>query len=325
MSNASSGIVAVVVTCYNEGPFIGAAIRSVLNQTAVHAIGEIIVADDGSDNETLAVLKEIEKWDVRIKVVYGPGGKRQAAQRNMAVQSTLLPYIAFLDGDDLWAPEKLSAQLQTCHDNPSAGLVYTGFSNFSDPDAGNARPARLVDITGADDLALEYFVNDPPILPSTVLIRRDVYTAAGGMDPTIHCFEETEFYLRIAPHTRFACLKTPLVLKRNRASSITGGRRDLLAFHAFVALKASAENPNLMPQVPARIAERARKLANQHFLAGDLGGAKIVSAFAVRLVPWKANSWVSWILARLPASVARVLHRRFFASRVEVGNKGTIL
>lgn len=316
--NGTTRIVAVVITCFNEGPFIGAAVQSVLAQTVAQQIGEIIIADDGSDNDTLRVLRDIESWDDRVKVLYGPGGARQAAQRNLAVKSTEMPFVAFLDGDDLWQPEKLSAQLEACQDDPAIGLVYTGFSNFSDTNAENVRPAKLIDITDARDLAMEYFLNDPPILPSTVLMRRNVYVDSGGMDPTIHCFEETEFYLRIAPHTRFACLASSLVLKRNRASSITGGRADLLAFHAFVALKAAAANPGLMGSVPARLAERARKLANQHFLNGDRVQARLVSTFAVRMAPYKPSVWISWILARVPASGARLLHRTLFTSRVSV-------
>lgn len=314
--------VAVIITCYNEGPFIGAAVASVLKQSAAEAIGDIIIADDGSDDDTIAVLRDIEGWDRRIRVIYGPGGNRQAAQRNMAVEATNLAFVAFLDGDDLWASTKLAAQLEVCRSNPSVGLVYTGFSNFSDEDPSNARPASLVDITAKKDLALAYFLNDPPILPSTVMMSRDLYVTSGGMDQTIHCFEETEFYLRVAPLTRFACLDKPLVLKRNRPGSITGGRKDLLAFHAFVALKAAASNPDLLGKVPMRLAERARKLANQHFLAGEAQQARLVSAFAVRLKPWKAGNWLTWLLARLPATAARVLQQTIFASRVKVNGKG---
>jgi len=309
--------VAAVLTCYNEGPYIGEAVRSVLGQTAASAIGAIIIADDGSDESTLAVLREIESWDARIEVLYGPGGARQAAQRNVAVQATNLPFVAFLDGDDIWCPEKIDAQLQSISRDPSIGLVYTAFAPFADGDLESARPANLVDITDQEDLALAYFLNDPPIMPSTVLMRRDIYLASGGMDPTIHCFEETEFYLRIARSTRFACVPTPLVMKRNRPASITGGRKDLLAFHAFVALKAAADNHSLMPKVPSRLAERARKLANQHFLSGNLEEARAVSMLSFRLAPFRCSTWACWILARLPAGLASYLRRAIFAPRVK--------
>jgi len=307
MTVGKGASVAAIVTCYNEGPYIGETVRSILDQTASDAIGAIIIADDGSEEATLAVLRQMETWDPRIQVLYGPGGARQAAQRNFGVRATDLPFIAFLDGDDIWLPGKIEAQLALAAADSSVGLVYTAFAPFADGNPASARPAKLIDITDQEDLALAYFLNDPPIMPSTILMRRDVYVGSGGMDPTIHCFEETEFYLRIARSTRFACLPTPMVLKRNRPSSITGGRKDLLAFHAFVALKAAASNPSLMPKVTARLAERARKLANQQVLAGNVSEARAVSAFAVRLAPFRGGAWASWALARLPTPALKHL------------------
>lgn len=70
----------VIITCYNEGAYIGAAVRSVLDQTRAEAIDQIVIVDDGSAPETLAVLKDIETWDKRIDVAYGPGGGGPAAQ-----------------------------------------------------------------------------------------------------------------------------------------------------------------------------------------------------------------------------------------------------
>ncbi|MBC7140225.1 MAG: glycosyltransferase family 2 protein [Defluviimonas sp.] len=316
MTAGKAASVAAILTCYNEGLYIGEAVRSVLDQTASSAIGLIIIADDGSEESTLAVLHDVETWDPRIRVLYGPGGARQAAQRNLAVQSTDLPFIAFLDGDDIWLPGKIEAQLKSVSQDPSIGLVYTAFAPFADGNRDSARPANLIDITDQEDLALAYFLNDPPIMPSTVLMRRDLYVGSGGMDQTIHCFEETEFYLRIAQSTRFACLPAPMVLKRNRSASVTGGRKDLLAFHAFVALKAAADNPSLMPKVTDRLAERARKLANQYVLTGNVKQARAVSAFAVRLAPLRRATWASWAFARLPARLLDHLLRTAFLQRV---------
>jgi GT2 family glycosyltransferase len=314
---ATGASVAALVTCYNEGPYIRETVRSILSQTASEAIGAIIIADDGSEEDTLAVLRDVEGWDPRIRILYGPGGARQAAQRNLAVQATNLPFIAFLDGDDIWLPGKIEAQLATMTADPAVGLVYTAFSTFADGDPDSARPAKLIDITDRVDLAQAFFLNDPPIMPSTILMRRDVYIEGGGMDPTIHCFEETEFYLRVARSTRFACLPTPQVLKRNRPSSITGGRKDLLAFHAFVALRAAASNLSLMPKVPARLAERARKLANQQVLAGNVDEARAASAFAVRMAPFRAGTWASWAFARLPTQARNQLLRTLLSRRVK--------
>ncbi len=66
--------VAAVLTCWNEGAYIGAAVRSVLEQTRADWIERIVIADDGSHPETLAVLEDIAHWDPRIDVVYRLSG-----------------------------------------------------------------------------------------------------------------------------------------------------------------------------------------------------------------------------------------------------------
>ncbi|MEZ5656436.1 MAG: glycosyltransferase family 2 protein [Sphingobium sp.] len=310
-------LVAVIITCYNEGAYIGAAVRSVLDQTRAELVGEIIIADDGSDEPTLAVLRDIATWDPRIRVLYGSGGARQAAQRNLGVRSTQLPLIAFLDGDDMWQPQKLEAQLDLLDAGGTAGLVYTGFSTFADGKHQHPLQAPIADLSAQSNLALAYFLNDPPIMPSTVLMKRDIYLDHDGMDPAILCFEETEFYLRLARTTRFQCVPTPLVLKRNRSSSITGGRKDLMAWHAFVAFKAAADNPALLPHVPRRLAERARKLGNQRFLLNDRAQARALSSLACRLQPLSTKNWLGWLLPRLPGTLADLLLKTALKSRAE--------
>src|SRR4051812_12663277 len=85
--------VAVIMTCYNEGPYIGAAVRSVLDQSRAEWIDAIVIADDGSDTATLAVLREIEGWDARITVLYGPGGVGLPGQRRAAIAETDAPVL----------------------------------------------------------------------------------------------------------------------------------------------------------------------------------------------------------------------------------------
>jgi len=308
--------VAVIMTCYNEGPYIGEAVRSVLDQTRSDLIREIVIADDGSAEDTRAALREIESWDPRVRVMYEPGGNGVPRQRCLAIAATSAPYLAILDGDDLWTPEKLGPQVSLLDAKPDVGLVYGRFYTFPDGNIGAAQLAPTLDITGDEDLARTYFLNDPPIIPSTILLRRTAYEASGGFDPDVRVFEDTDFFLRIASFTRFAFVAEPVLYKRNRTTSITGGRKDLMAYHAFVALRAAAKDPALLPLVPGRLAERARKLANQQFIAGNADEARALSALGVRLAPFAAGNWVSWALARLPSGVAVHLLRTVFSRKV---------
>nr|WP_267387362.1 glycosyltransferase family 2 protein [Sphingomonas sp. GC_Shp_3] len=291
--------VAVIMTCYNEGPYIGAAVRSVLDQTRADLIEAVVIADDGSDPATLAVLRDLERWDARIRVLYGEGGVGVPGQRRRAIAETRAPVLAILDGDDLWTPDKLERQMPVLAGDAAVGLVYADFYVFPDGDVGAARRAGVLDITAEADLSRTYFLNDPPIIPSTTLLRRDAYDAANGFDAAVRVFEDTDFYLRLAGVTRFALVDMPLLYKRQRGTSITGGRKDLMAHHAYVALKAAADAPALLPLVPRRLAERARKLGNHRFLLNDPAGAVRLLRLAVRLDPLNWRAWQSLVATSL--------------------------
>lgn len=310
-TDTSTPGVAVIMTCYNEGAYIGDAVRSVLDQTWADCIERVVVADDGSRPDTLAVLREIESWDPRILVLYGKGGVGLPGQRCAAIAETRADLLAILDGDDLWTPDKLEKQLPLLANRPEVGLVYADYFSFPDGDRSAARRAGVLDISDGEALVRRYFLNDPPIIPSTTLVRRWAYDACGGFDPAVRVFEDTDFYVRLARVTRFALVDQPLLYKRNRGTSITGGRKDLMAHHAFVALKAAAAEPELLPLVPRRLAERARKLGNQRFLLNDVEGAIALLKFAVRLDPGNHRAWRSLLAAGLfPGIALRLLGRR---------------
>jgi glycosyltransferase involved in cell wall biosynthesis len=309
------------MTCYNEGPFIEEAVRSILDQTRQDLVDAIVIADDGSAADTVAVLKAIETLDPRIRVLYGSGGRGLPGNRNVAADHCTGDYIAILDGDDIWAPTKLEEQCVVLDRSPSVGLVYAGYFTFPSGNLGAAQPARVIDISDSKGgpggaLTKRYFLNDPPIIPSTIIVRRDLFEKVGRFDANIRVFEDTEFFLRLSKLCDFALVSTSLLYKRGHPSSITGGRKDLMAYHAFVALKAAAEDPGMLALVPRRLAERARKLGNQRFLIGDHDGARALAAFALRLRPSSALSWVGYLLARLPRAIGDRLRSTVFRRRV---------
>jgi glycosyltransferase involved in cell wall biosynthesis len=312
--------VAAILTCYNEGPYIGGAVRSILRQTRADLLESIVIADDGSGAETCAVLKDIESWDPRIRVLYGPGGGGLAAQRNWAIRCSSAPLLAILDGDDLWSERKLELQVGVLEHDLTVGLVYSGYYAFAGEDLTTAAQAAVRDISAHPNLTRAYFLNDPPIIPSTTLIRRTAFDACGGFNPQIHVFEDTDFYLRLSRVTRFGFVESPLLYKRSNAASITGSRRDLMAHHAFVAFNAAKEDPNLLPLVPRRLAERARKLGNHRFLFGELDEARRLQRLAVRLNPLNWRAWLALIAsARCAAPLWRLVSAKTRARRAAHG------
>lgn len=311
--------VAVVLTCFNEANYIGDAVRSVLKQTCADLIVSIVIADDGSDEPTLQELRRIELWDTRIKIIYGSGGNGIPAQRNLAIAATSAPVLAILDADDLWSAEKLEVMLPALDDS-DIGLVYSGYYSFGGDDVATARRARVRDITGDADLTRAFFLTDPPIIPSTVLLRRRSFEACGGFDPTIEVFEDTDLFIRLSRVCKFAFIERPLLYKRSHPLSVTGSRKDLMAFHGLVALKAAAEDPRLLALVPRRLAERARKLGNYRFVLGDREGARHLLRFAVRLDPTNVRAWGGYLAVRWFGAPARhLLAGRLRARRLSLG------
>lgn len=308
--------VAVIMTCYNEGPYIGPAVRSVLDQTRAETITRIVIMDDGSDEATRTVLKDIETWDPRIEVAYGPGGYGLPKNRNLAsARCGDCEHLAILDGDDLWTPDKLEKQLRILESDPATGLVYTGYRTFADLDLETGRVSHVLDLAGAEDLTRTYFLNDPPIMPSSVIMRRSAFEAAGRFNDTIRVFEDTDFYLRLSRVTKFAAIDEPLIAKRNRTSSITGKRQGLMAHHAFVAFNYAAQDTRFLPLVPRRLSDRARKLGNLEYYEGRVVEARRFWSLAARLDPTSLAALAGWTLAAVGGSWARRMLEPLLASR----------
>ena len=102
--------VSVLMTCHDEESMIEKAIRSVVAQTIFDSVEEIIVVDDGSRDGSRVVLERLDREIDKLKIIQTPGLGRPAA-RNRAVGEASGEFIALLDGDDFWTPQKLERQL----------------------------------------------------------------------------------------------------------------------------------------------------------------------------------------------------------------------
>ncbi len=282
--------VGVIMTCFNEGPYIGAAVDSVLTQTRADLIEKIVIVDDGSRPDTRDALAAIARKDPRIEIIYEKG-KGAAANRNLAAARCGGEWIAMLDGDDLWLPEKLERQQARIAARPEAGLIYTGLAYFGEADP-TPRPAAVADLSHAPDLEKAYFTRDGPIT-STIMVNRAVFEKTGGYDATLRMFEDTEFYARLAGRTRFAFLSEVLVHKRRHADAVTARRQGMMAHQAQVTFLIAARNPRLASLVPRRLSRAARKLGNAAI--GDRQREEALGHYrmAASLNPFSVLAWLS--------------------------------
>ena len=119
-----SGLVSVIMAAYNAEPYIRETMSSVLEQT--YKNWELIVVDDCSSDATYRILQEYAGTDTRVRLMRNERNQGCAASRNRAIDASRGFYIAFLDSDDLWEPQKLQRQLEFMQFQ-GADLVYTNY------------------------------------------------------------------------------------------------------------------------------------------------------------------------------------------------------
>jgi glycosyltransferase involved in cell wall biosynthesis len=205
--------VSVIIPTFNYGRFIGEAIESVLVQS--YPIAEIIVVDDGSTDETSAVL---EAFGERVRVISGPNSGVGAA-RNKGFAVSNGDFIAFLDADDIWASDKIEKQMAAFDADTDLGLVHCGIREF-DSTTGETLSERCQGRHGwvADELLLF----ESPVIyvsGSVWVVRREIFTELGGFDTRLKVGEDWEFCYRVARRAKIGFVPEALVNYRKHGKN----------------------------------------------------------------------------------------------------------
>lgn len=195
MATTDSNIkISVVIPAYNAAHFLPRCLKSVFAQTLQPT--EVIVVDDGSTDDTAAVAAKLGARVIRQQ----NGGVSVA--RNLGIQSAIGNWIALLDADDLWMPEKL--QRQVARIQPGTVLVYTGIRIFGDDGIHSEEPA--IDTIAAKKM-LRY---RNPITPSSILAQRLMLLRDGGFREDIRACEDWEMWMRLQKLGEFQAVRNPL-------------------------------------------------------------------------------------------------------------------
>ncbi len=198
--------ISVVIPTRDRWRLLRSALQSALAQSSVSV--EVVVVDDGSQDETPERLVQFD--DPRVRVFRHEASRGVAAARNVGIQHARASWIAFLDDDDLWSPEKLERQLRAATDG-DATFVYAGvvFVDETLDVIEVFRPPR------PDDLIRSLLPgNSIPAGPSNVIARTDVVRRLGGFDEQLFQLEDWDFWIRLAQAGRPAACCEPLVAYR---------------------------------------------------------------------------------------------------------------
>ena len=197
--------VSVVIPTWNRRGLVSRAIDSVLAQDC--AVEEIIVVDDGSTDGTGDALQA--RYGDRIRYYWQPNAGVSAA-RNTGLAMSRGRYLALLDSDDLWMPDKTRLQADWLDAHPSYGMVVCDVARVD-------RHGRDIDvlhrrrIQPEDGWASRWIMHDPVLVPASVMLRREVVDDVGGFDETLATAEDLEFHLRVARRWRIGVVARPLV------------------------------------------------------------------------------------------------------------------
>ena len=197
--------VSVIIPTYNRPGFLAGALKSVLAQSFKDL--EILVVDDCGSDDAAAVVKSFGRAEVRY--LRHNGRRGAAAARNTGILQSSGEYIAFLDDDDEWYPEKLARQMDAMLVSPAqVGGIYTGYYMVNRDDGqirGQIVPTERGDIYPA--LLAGNCVGST----SCMLLRRSCFDEIGFFDERLPSFEDYDLWLRAARKYSFECVRQPLL------------------------------------------------------------------------------------------------------------------
>jgi glycosyltransferase involved in cell wall biosynthesis len=209
-------------------------------------INEIVVVDDGSkDNSKENVLKKIEENN-KVKYIYQEN-KGLADARNTAIRNTTGDYIAILDGDDLWMENKIEIINQHIKEHPDVGLFYSNTYKYL-YQKNKLLPLR-VNKYHYDQLNLlpTFLAKGGPIVPSSVIIKKECLETLGFFDENFRMAEDTDMWLRIATKYPFHHIEEYLVKKRAVENSLGTNTVENAKYYKMAFDKIEALKPELKP------------------------------------------------------------------------------
>lgn len=204
--------VSVVIPTFNRAKETIEAITSVLNQT--HRVDEIIVVDDGSDENQFLKLKNSIRDD-RISLVRIPHSGLPGVARQEGVSRSTGPWIAFLDSDDTWDPNKLLEQLKVADSHDASAICTNAFVLEKET------KKLKFNFSGSYWISKRRLLSTNQIVNSSVLIKKSLLDEIGGVvkSPRVRGCEDYATWLRISNITSWFYLDRPLVVYREDSPS----------------------------------------------------------------------------------------------------------
>jgi glycosyltransferase involved in cell wall biosynthesis len=254
--------VSIIIPTYNCGRYLRESLESVLAQTDRDF--DVVVVDDGSTDDTPAVLAE---YAGRVAVVQGAHGGLSAA-RNLGLARATGDWVAFHDADDVAVPDRLEWSRAFLRDHPAFDAVFCNGRRMQaeDPAIAGVVPARWFARTAGRALTVVDLFEEYPVYFQGALVPRRAFEAAGPFDAAYRVQPDLEYGYRLFPRVRAACVDRPMFHYRWHTTNNSGDR---LGTREDVA-RVLERLPAVAPDAARAIGERRRRerIARHYFRIG---------------------------------------------------------
>jgi glycosyltransferase involved in cell wall biosynthesis len=304
-SSATHSEVAVVIPCYNIEQYLPRALNSVLAQT--YRDFWIYAVNDGSADSTLQILDEYSHCCVSISQAHsGP-----AAARNRAIRASTSPFIAFIDADDEWLPDKLDRQIDLLKQNPALGMVCS----FCSVNESGSNDSARVSPNGMPHSGrlFEHLVRNCFVFTPTVVVRRRCLEEVGLFNESLTVSEDFNLWLRIAARWEIAVVPEVLAMAHKRPGSLSVSISPELRLRSGVA---SLQHVTATCPALSAVENRALRLAlaeriyfyGSYLLSiGANAASRRTLAIVLKLQPTHCRALAKLALSFIPGAAAAVL------------------
>jgi len=303
-----SAKVSVIVPVYNCAQYIGKAIESILAQT--YPVHEIIVVDDGSTDGTREAL---EPYKASIIYVYQKNAGEPAA-RNTGIRHSTAEYIAYLDADDLWLPDKLELQMQYLQTHPECELVYTDMMTFDDQGIIEKSVRTSRGRVYCSGKIFPQLFRETLFGSGSVVFRKTAAEKVGGFDETFLVGSDYEMWLRMSRSFEFGYVDKPLLMYRQHRDMSTqklgkvpqdGMPWQVKVLKRILELFPEAERELGQSAINERLAVPYMWLGRSWMDRGDHLQARRLIAGAVQYDPWKLRYRFAYLATFLSPSLLK--------------------
>jgi glycosyltransferase involved in cell wall biosynthesis len=289
-------LVSVIIPVYNGERYLAQALDSALAQT--YPCVEVIVINDGSTDTSPKIL---EHYGQNIRVFHQPNSG-QATARNVGVSMARGTWIAFLDQDDLWDPDKLSQQMSAVQEGDT--VVYSTARTI-DPHGRIVR--RGIHPRNESSLLLSDLIWRNPPAPLTVLVRREAINAVGGFDAG-NRFGTDDYQLwlgLVATGHRFRYLRRELASYRVHDSNMSKNTPLMCQGKVYALGQTAARYPAAFGRrekkaLKRRLADIDLQLGIWHLRRGSYSQAAAAFGQVVAKQPWQIQAWTMLLLSSMP-------------------------